>query len=269
MNNTTLRLCIDALEVLGPGLPGWGASRPVLAGEASYHQEPVTLQPPPQLSPAERRRTVPSVRLALSVGSAAIAQSGHDPGELLAVFASSGADGDTIAAILAALNTPTHEVSPTRFHNSVHNAPSGYWSLATHSREASTSISCHDFTFAAGLLEAGVQAISHDRPVLLVAYDLPYPSPLHEVRPITGIFGIAMVVRPAPLSGCSTHLALSFAEASDAEPDSCAVDGLETLRRGNPAARALPLLTQLARNEPNVVRLELFRGALEARVHVA
>ena len=190
-----LRVWVQAVELLGPGLPCWDVARPVLAGIEPYLHAPLEPPPPAQLSPAERRRAIPSVKLALAVG-AAVARSGLDPATLPAVFASSGADGETIGAILSALALPSREVSPTRFHNSVHNAPSGYWSLAVRSREAVTSLSAHDGSFAAGLLETSVQAACGGGPILLVAYDLAYPDPLHGVRPIEASFGTAWVLSP-------------------------------------------------------------------------
>ena len=50
------------------------------------------------------------------------------------VFASGDADGENLHHILESLATPEHEVSPTRFHNSVHNAAAGYWNIATGAR---------------------------------------------------------------------------------------------------------------------------------------
>src|SRR5690606_40428753 len=68
-----------------------------------------------------------------------------------AVFASSGGDYPIIDQICKALCEPERLVSPTQFHNSVHNSAAGYWSIATGSRAPSTSISAFDDTFAAGL----------------------------------------------------------------------------------------------------------------------
>jgi hypothetical protein len=178
MSQGVIRVSVEAVELRGPGLANWGEARAILAGREPYHAGPIVLEAPAHLSPAERRRAIPSVKLALAVGVGALEQSGHDQRALPAVFASSGADGDTISAILAALATSDRDVSPTRFHNSVHNAPSGYWGIATQSREAVTSLSGYDASFTAGLLEAGVQAVSSGRPILLIAYDLPYPETL-------------------------------------------------------------------------------------------
>lgn len=270
---SVLRVGVEAVAVCGPGLADWGSSLPALSGAAAYCAAPIVLQAPGQLSAAERRRAVPSVRLALGVAAAAVAQSGLDADRLPAVFASSGADGETLAAILAALATVEREVSPTRFHNSVHNAPSGYWGIATQSREPVTSVSCHDASFAAGLLEAGVQAVAGERAVLLVAYDLPYPEPLDQVRHFEAGFGVALVLRPmpsddAPSDGARSNGALAELRlAVGAGGASCCADhGLERLRRGNPAARSLPLLMMLAGRSAGLVRLDLSHGGLDVEV---
>jgi hypothetical protein len=306
MSAGVIRIGVEAVALRGPGLLDWATSRTVLIGDAAYRAAPIELDAPAQLSAAERRRAVPSVKLALGVAAACVAQAGRDhvgfdqaalparrdqvglpagrdPGldqagcdqvGLPAVFASSGADGETIAAILAALVTPGREVSPTRFHNSVHNAPSGYWGIATRSREAVTSVSCFDATFGAGLLEAGVEAVTSGRKVLLVAYDLPYPEPLNRLRPIDRAFGVALLLTPprgasggAPASVSGRVLAeLRVAISAAGEPSRCADPGLEALRRGNPAARSLPLLVRLACGSAGRIRLDLSRGLLDVEV---
>ena len=91
------------------------------------------------------------------------------------------------------------DVSPTRFHNSVHNAPAGYWSIATGARGPSTSLCAHESSFAAGLLEAAIQAHAEATRVLLIAYDLPHPFPLSAVAPVSAPFGVALLLAPARL----------------------------------------------------------------------
>jgi hypothetical protein len=49
--------------------------------------------------------------------------------ETASVFTSSGGDGDVIHHICETLTQPGREVLLTRFHNSVHNAPAGYYQL--------------------------------------------------------------------------------------------------------------------------------------------
>ena len=78
----------------------------------------------------------------------------------------------------------------------MHNVAAGYWAIATGSMEPSTSLCAHDASFAAGLLEALTQAASADKAVALIAYDQPYPQPLHAVRPIEARCGSDTVVSP-------------------------------------------------------------------------
>jgi hypothetical protein len=266
MREGSIRVAVEAVAVLGPGLANWAAARAVLAGDEPYRAAPLVLEPPIHLSPAERRRAIPSVKLALAVGASAVEQSSYDPATLPAVFASSGADGDTISAILAALVTPAREVSPTRFHNSVHNAPSGYWGIAMQSRESVTSLSGYDASFTAGLLEASVQAVCGGRPILLIAYDLPYPEPLNSARRIGASFGTALVLSPAPSDRAFADLTVRMAVIQPGKSSRCADRGLEDLRRGNPAARSLPLLAVLAARSTAEVRLDLSHSALEIGV---
>ncbi len=84
-----------------------------------------------------------TVRLAIAAGIEALGAGRARSAEMAMVFAASGGDGETIHEILAVLATEQREVSPTRFHNSVHNAPSGYWAVATGSRAPSTSLSAY------------------------------------------------------------------------------------------------------------------------------
>ena len=119
-----MRVYLEGIGLCGPGLPGWQDSANILAGRAEYQPIP-TIIPLPTLLPAnERRRTVPTVRLALAVGAEAFEHAGRDPADTATVFTSSGGDGETMHAILEVLAADAREVSPTRFHNSVHNAPS-------------------------------------------------------------------------------------------------------------------------------------------------
>jgi hypothetical protein len=211
------------------------------------------------LPPAERRRVSVTVKLALSIAQQAVKAADRDAATLASVFASSGGDGDTIHAILETLLTPDREVSPTRFHNSVHNAPSGYWGLATQCREPSTTICAHDWTFGAALLEAAAQLTADKRPMLLVAYDKAYPEPLNHARPIAEGFGVALVLAPQENSHSVARLTLDVTEGPTVD-SMMADERLERLRRENPAARALPLLGALARAVPETVILESAPG---------
>jgi hypothetical protein len=242
-----MRVVLEAAGVVGPGLPGWSASRELLRGALPYAALELSLPKLDMLPAAERRRTGQSVKLALAAGLDALAGSRRGPDQLATVFTSSGADGQVLHEICETLAGADRQVSPTRFHNSVHNAPAGYWSLATRSHEPSTSLCAYDWSFAAGLLESAAQVtVEHDA-VLLVCFDLPYCEPIHSARPIVGSLGVALLVarEPAPAA-----LARAEIEITQRQPPTPMSDpALEQLRAGNPTARALPLLAALARGE--------------------
>ena len=266
MSQGIIRVAVEGVDIRGPGLVNWTQGRSILAGLEPYRSEPMILEPSVWLSPAERRRAILSVKLVLGVAAGAIEQSGHDPKLLPAVFASSGSDGETNSAVLLALTTPGREVSPTRFHNSVHNAPSGYWGIAVQSRQAITSLSAYDASFAAGLLEACVQTVAGSQPILLVAYDLPYPEPLNSVRRISDSFGVAFVLSPTPSNRALAEIRLRMTGAPADEESPCADPGLDDLRRGNPAARSLPLLAMLATRSTGQLSIGYNGGCLEITV---
>lgn len=244
-----MRVYVEGVGLCGPGLAGWAASRPVLAGTEPYVPAPPAVPPCPLLPANERRRTVQTVKLALAVGIEAFEGARRDPVETATVFTSSGGDGDTLHGILQGLAAEHREVSPTRFHNSVHNAPAGYWNIATHSHAPSSSLCVFDASFAAGLLEAATQATVDDRAVGLIAYDLRYPEPMHQVRAVGALFGIALILTPGPTETSFASLDIQLRRGTGGS-SLMASTPLEELRRGTPAARSLPLLAALARNEP-------------------
>ncbi len=250
---------VEGIGLRGPGLTGWEASRPVLVGAEPYRPGPTEMPPSPLLPPNERRRTVSTVRLALALGLEAFAAAGREPADTPAVFASSGGDGETIHKILDVLASPDPEMSPTGFHNSVHNAPSGYWSIANRCRAPSSSLCCHDASFPAGLLEAAVQATVEKHAVALIAYDVPYPEPLNSARPIGAHFGTALVLAPHRTAASFARIELEL-RRSAGTASAMASAGLEELRRGTPAARCLPLLSALARNAAEAVVLDYIGG---------
>lgn len=244
---TRLGVAIDGVALLGPGLNGWREAREVLAGTRPYAHAPAAVPVPALLPANERRRSGLAVRIALAAGAAALEASGRDPTHLPTVFASSSADGDTCHAICEQLAGSDRMISPTRFHNSVHNAPSGYWSIATRSMAPSTSVCAFDGSFGAGLLEACALVHARDEAVLLIAYDAPYPAPLQATRPTLEIFGAALLLSPEASAASLARIAL----AADARaPEAMADAGLEALRRSVPTARVLPLLARIARRAP-------------------
>jgi len=247
--------------VLGPGLPDAAAARDVLLGVAPYADAPDP-QPVPALLPAnERRRASVPARWALAVGSEALASSGFAPQDVAIVFTSCNGDGTISDQICRGLASSPPEMSPTRFHNSVHNAPAGYWGIFARSRAPSTTLCGYDASFAAGLLEAATQAAVERRPVLLVAYDLTSPEPLHSLWPVPRPFAAALVLTPEPAGSPGVRLGIGIADGDvgPVGPDWPAALPVEIA--ANPAAQALVLLAVVARKSPGRTGLHYLRDS--------
>ena len=239
-----LHLKVSGIGLLGPGLADW-ASGQLLLRTPSLWQATATVVPAAnRLPPTERRRAGTVVKASMLVADEALAASGLDAADLPTVFCGSSGDPLNCHLLCEALAAPERLLSPTRFTNSVHNAPAGYWHIATQSRAASTSLAAYDASFAAGLLEAAVQCLAAQAPVLLVACDVPYPEPLHTVRPVADVFAVALVLSPASAAGRGLTLQTGLA----ATHSLCGHPGLDAVCSGIPAARALPLLQALARD---------------------
>lgn len=234
---------VDALGLAGPGLASWQDSIALLADEGSYRtgESPRCTS---MLLPANERRRLPATaRMALQVAEEAMAQSSLAIDDVCSVFATCHGDTDIINSICIALAEPERSVSPTQFHNSVHNAAAGYWAIAAHSPMPSTTVCAYHASFVAGLMEAVAQLQVEARPVLLVAYDCPVPDPLAQLAGAYEPFAVAMVLTPDATSQ-STRLNIETVSQQPVQAMNCAE--LEGLRVSNPAAQGLPLLRVLA-----------------------
>lgn len=250
------RVRVRGVGLLGPGLADWPSGQSLLRAPADWVPVPTVLSPPARLPAAERRRAGEIVRLSMAVADQACTQAAIDTQALATVFAASSGDAANCHALCETLATPERAVSPTRFTNSVHNAVAGYWHIATTSRAPSTSLCAHDASFGAGLLEALVQCVAGQRPVLLVAADGPYPEPLHGVRPLSAAFGVALLLDVDAPDAAGPRLALAGAAGTPMADVPCDDARLEALRRAVPAARSLPLLVALATGRAAVLPLD-------------
>jgi hypothetical protein len=233
----------------------------VLAGNAPYVNAATLVTTPSLLPAAEGRRSGRPVKLALTVAHEAFTHAAHDASATPTVFTSSSGDGDNVHAILEILASANREVSPMRFHNSVHNAAAGYWSIAARSHEPSTSLCGYDASFAAGLVEAAAQIEVDRKPVALIAYDQPYPEPLHAKRPLADCFGTALIFTPERDERTFATLDVEIARTPAMQATTLTNPDLERIRAGIPAARSLPLLAALARAGNESVVLDYVGGA--------
>lgn len=268
-NISTLTVFVEGIGLLGPGLSSWEDGRDKLMGQSPYVTAPTVLQPPLSLPAAERRRAGAVIKVSLAVGHEAVNAAGLRAADLPSVFTSSGGDGVNCHDICSTLASSDRLISPTRFHNSVHNAASGYWSISTGATPTSSVLCAHDGSFSAGLLEAITQAAVDNTPVLLVAYDTHYPEPLNSERPVSDTLGVALVLSPQRSERSLARITLSGADCMTRAPLHVLTEpGLEFLRQTIPAARALPLLQRIAGQQTSTVVLD-YLGAMRLAVGVA
>ena len=247
-----MELTLAGQAVLGPGLPDWTTARAVLCGGARYAAGNVPEPAPELLPPNERRRASCSARWALTVAQHALGARLKEGGDIATVFTSCSGDGVITNQICEVLASAPANVSPTAFHNSVHNAPAGYWSIATRCRAPSTSLCAYDGSFGAGLVEAATQVGVEGRSVLLVAYDLPFPAPMHSLWPISLPFAAALLLDPAGAAGTAMRVSVLDGAAPVSWPPTLPRD-LAT----NPAAHALALLEGPACGQKRSIDLPL------------
>ena len=243
------------IGLAAPGLNGWVNSLPVLSGAESFHPTEMASYKPQLLAANERRRTTLTVKLALQVAEQILFDKRDNklPYSIASIFASSEGDTEITDKICSALSMPDRPVSPTQFHNSVHNAPAGYWAIAAESRAPSCSISAYDASFSAGLLEAATFMQVEQQPILLVAYDSQPPETLAGVCPTRLPFAVSFLLEPERTDESTHVLELHLQESTDI--DVCSDPDLEALRRANPIARCLPLLQQLASFSHGIIHL--------------
>ncbi|HVB49726.1 MAG TPA: beta-ketoacyl synthase chain length factor [Burkholderiales bacterium] len=256
---------LESVGVLAAGLPDWPTARRVLSGAQAFDAA-ITAQPNPLLLPQNERRRVPKlVRWAIAAAQEAMSGAGRAAADVTMVFTSSSGDGEIVHKLCEAVAAPPREVSPTLFHNSVHNAAPGYWSIGAGSRQGSVALSGHDASFAVGLLEAASLVLAEQACVLLVACDLPYPDPLSAQRAIEASFGVAVLLTHAPGTGALGRWEISIESGAE----STRFPGtLPRTLASNPAAHALPLLAAVACDAAATVPLTYVGGrhvAVEVR----
>lgn len=261
-----MKVGVRGVSVWGPGLAGWVQAQACLQGKAEWTGLVQTPPPAAALAPNERRRSGPVTRLAMAVAEEACSMAGIEPSHLSVVFASANGDGGVIDGILRALTEPGGEVSPTQFHNSVHNAPAGYWTIGHGSLASAVALGCYDWSFGLGLLKAVSEAVVEQHPVLLVAYDQPIPGPVGTVRITKASFACALLLDPDLNQQTIAQLNLHYDPEGTDPSDMPTHEGLRALALGNPAARSLPLLTCLAQQLGGGVRLACQHGHLKLDV---
>lgn len=248
-----LQATVEGIGFWGSGLPDWdSACAWVRTGQ---RPDAPPARPAPQLLAANERRRAPgTVVVALEAALAACQAADRAPDTLSSVFTSTHGELSITDYMCATLADDPRAISPTRFHNSVHNAAAGYWTIGAGAHVPATAITAGPYSFAQGLLEALVQLHAGEEAVLLVAYDGSASGPLAEPAPSEGLLGAALVLSRVPCAGLpslTVHLdACADAPVADAD---AAPGPLTALLHGNAMQPMLPLLEALAMESEQVL----------------
>ncbi|MEJ2398209.1 MAG: beta-ketoacyl synthase chain length factor [Gammaproteobacteria bacterium] len=248
---------VNGVSVIGPGLTDVTLTRSILRGEQHWQHAALPALKPAMLPANERRRTTTLIKLALQAMQGLLREN-DDLGAVSSIFASSDGDLEIVDKMCRALARQDKLVSPTVFHNSVHNAPAGYWSIAASLPGASTSISAADATFMVGLMEAMTKVLTDPGVVLYVAYDNPAPEPLFSKRPFA--FPLAIALRLGTVAEPGVLGTLTLKGETDKPYTRCRNLSLEPLREGVPPGFGLPLVEALCRRARMEVDLPYLSG---------
>jgi hypothetical protein len=236
---------IEGVSVWSPVLPCWDDARQILRGNIPAPQASTKRPAPGLLPPNERRRAPDTVAISLEVASKACAHAGREPANLPSVFSSTHGDLAVTDYMCETLAQAPALISPTKFHNSVHNAAAGYWAIATGCMRPYTALSASHYSFANGLLEALLQTQSSNEALLYVAYDIDARGPLANVVESTGQVGCALVLNSGPSEHTKFRLRWKVEERTQMRNSNANTKNME-LVAGNAMAAALTLLEPLA-----------------------
>lgn len=200
-----------------------------------------------------RRRTSEATRVAISAATRACVNAGSDH-DLPAVFVSLLGETVVTEKLCQAIAKNEYPLSPTLFHNSVHNTASSYWSMASDSQAPMLAMSGLEDGFALGLLECWCQLQAGAEKLLLVVYEEEAPAlllPDYQWEPCA----VALVLGH-PADG----LASISRPVQSRQPNGCTVQ--DSLSSSSPVMAGFPLLRTLLHNKSGVHCVEVSPGEL-------
>lgn len=148
-----------------------------------------------------RRRTSFLTRMAVATFAEARAKAGSDGSQIPVVFGSVYGEIETTYELLRQLGEgPGAALSPTKFHNSVHNTAPGYLSIACQNREINTAITAGWSTLAMGMVEVAALLQTHAEisEVALIVAEEAMPADLVQAGASYDSLAATFVVARAP-----------------------------------------------------------------------
>ncbi|MCH2185017.1 beta-ketoacyl synthase chain length factor [Myxococcota bacterium] len=222
-----------------PSVTAWTGKKPEAEAqkpEASLLQGPL------------RRRATPLTRMSVEVMQQALKMAKADAAKTPSVWATAHGEHSTAIGLLDMMLKGEGKLSPTKFHNSVHNTPSGYASISAKNRSPSTTLTGGAELVASAFCEAGAMVSALNRDVVLVLADEPLMSPFdspNSTRPLAISFLLS--ANPERALGAISHL--------QKRPDR-APDGPSEIFGRLHVAAGLFLIEAIIRGETGVIPLQ-------------
>lgn len=123
-----------------------------------------------------RRRSSLATRLAINAAHDACIKAQVDRTTIPTLFSSVGGEMTITDQLCLELTNSDIRVSPTQFHNSVHNSAAAYWSIISQCQQASTAMAAGIQTAAMTLVEAWSQLNTRFKELLVVCYEEQWPD---------------------------------------------------------------------------------------------
>lgn len=247
---TTLDISFLGFGLWGRGLTSYPEFSQQLQTDFDGLAQAEFLVPKPEaIAPKERRRAGLTINIAVEVAHQACAQAAVDISQIPSVFVSAMGDTAITDYMCRKLAQPQKMLSPTKFHNSVHNAPSGYWTISAENRAPSSFVGGFAESFGAGVLEAASQSIAMQTPVLAVFYDIANEPPFAGLCPVAETLAVGLVVAPQTQASAENltalNASLSYVSRQPGEQESMPKSAaLARLAQSNPMGPALALVEQ-------------------------
>ena len=203
------------------------------------------------LPPMIRRRTSLATKMAVSALDKACTQAGVTT-EHPVIFVSCAGEMSVTNQLCQAIAAAQFPLSPTLFHNSVHNSAAGYWSMAVKSMAPMQSMAGLEDSFALGLLEAYCQLDNGVEHVLMVSYDESMPEYLLKDY-LWQACAIALVLSPAMPGKPSLSRPYLSGKKSIRE---------DNFSHNNPVSEGFSLLKLLQKESPEEQCVKISSGEL-------
>ncbi len=195
-----------------------------------------------------RRRISLPTKLAINAALKACEMADVELAEIPTLFASVGGEMVITDQLCIELTQPDVHISPTQFHNSVHNTAAAYWSIITGSQQASTAMAAGEHTIAMALVEAFGVLATQGGNLLLVCYEESWPEYIDQ--------------------GTGQH-SIAFALLLSTEPNHTRLAELSGLRVTGHPSQVDPKLYQLIVDVPVIGLSPLFQVLTRPGRHYA